>query len=122
MTRKFLLMLIMIIFFVSCLTLYLILNYFDPYRNEVLAITTLSVTFLLTLTSFGGMSMYVFKKVYYRGEIYLSHIFSSLRQAFLLSLFIYGSIAFMTRGLLWVATMLLLFSILFFIELLFQNL
>jgi len=121
MTRKFLLLIILCIFFLSSTTLFFILNYLDPYRNELVSIITITVSFLLCVTSFVSIMLYLFKKVYYRGEVFLSHIFSSLRQAFLISIFFIGIMLFQIVGVFSLVTIFLFFIILSFIEMMFQN-
>ncbi|MBW7954861.1 hypothetical protein H3C61_03540 [Candidatus Gracilibacteria bacterium] len=121
MTKKFFLLIILSMFFISSLTLFLILNYLDPYRDEVVSIFTLAFSFTIFITSFFSIIFYILKKVYYRGEVFLSHIFSSLRQAFFLAIFILGIILFKIIGVFSLLTILLFAIILVFIEMIFQN-
>lgn len=121
MTKKFFLLIILSMFFISSLTLFLILNYLDPYRDEVVSIFTLTFSITLFITSFFSIIFYIFKKVYYRGEVFLSHIFSSLRQAFFLAIFILWIILFKIIWVFSFVTILLFAIILIFIEMIFQN-
>ncbi|MGE4444466.1 MAG: hypothetical protein AB7E37_05755 [Candidatus Altimarinota bacterium] len=121
MTKKLLLLIILAIFFISFTTLFFIFNYLDPYRNEMVSVVTLTISFSLCITSFVSMILYIFKKVYYRGEIFLIHIFSSLRQAFLISMFLVGIVLFKIIGVFSIATVGLFILILIFIEMMFQN-
>jgi len=121
MTKKLLLLVVLFIFFISLTTLFFIFNYLDPYRNEVVSIVTLTLSFVLCVTSFISMILYIFKKVYYRGEIFLVHIFSSLRQGFLISMFIVWIVIFKIIGVFSIATIWLFILILIFIEMIFQN-
>ncbi len=122
MKRRILLTMLLIIFAVSSLTLFLILNYMNPYSSYTISMISIITTSLLSATSFLTLFLYFFKKVYYRWEVFLWHIFSSLRQAFLLTAFTMWAIIFHA---LWVAsweTVGLAFLILVYIELLVQNL
>lgn len=121
MTKKFFLLIILIILLISTLTLFFIFNYLDPYRNELLSIIILTTTITLFITSLSSLALYIFKKVYYRGEVFLSHIFSSLRQWFLISFFVIWVVLFKIVWVLSVATVLLFLLILFFMEMMFQN-
>lgn len=121
MTKKILLLIILFIFLLSVITLYLILNYLDPYRNELVSLITITTSFILVVTSFCTLFLYLFKKVYYRWEVFLSHIFSSLRQWFLFSIFLVWIIIFKIIWVFSVSTVLLLFIMTVFIELMFEN-
>lgn len=121
MTRKLLLFIIFIIFLISSLTLGLIFNYLDPYRNELLSLITLFLTFLLFSTSFFSMLIYFIKKIYYRWEIFISHIFSTVRQSTLISIFFIGLFVFYMLGVFSITTTLLYIFIIIFVELLFQH-
>lgn len=121
MKKKFLLLLILIIFIISWITLFLIFNYLDPFRNILVSVITLTLTFCITLTTFLTIIMYFFKKIYYRWEIFVMHIFTSLRQSLLISIFLVLIISFFRYWILSYVTILLLFLIFVFFELLFQN-
>lgn len=121
MRKKILLLIILSIFILSSLTLFFIINYLDPYRNEFVSIMTLTITVTLLITSFLSIVLYIFKKIYYRWEIFLDHIFSSLRQSFLLSLFFIWLVVFQIISVLSFMTVFLLLLILIFIEMMFQN-
>jgi hypothetical protein len=121
MTKKILLLIILFIFLLSVITLYLILNYLDPYRNELVSLITITTSFILVVTSFCTLFLYLFKKVYYRWEVFLSHIFSSLRQWFLFSIFLVWIIIFKIIWVFSISTVLLLFIMTVFIELMFEN-
>lgn len=121
MTKKILLLIVLFIFLLSIITLYLIFNYLDPYRNELVSLVTLTTSFVLFITSFLTLLLYILKKVYYRWEVFLSHIFSSLRQWFLFSVFLVWIVVFKIIWVFSVSTILLLFIITIFIELMFEN-
>lgn len=121
MTKKLLLLIVIFIFLLSSLTLFLIFNYLDPYRNELISLMTLVTSATLCITSFFTIFLYFFKKVYYRWEVFLSHIFSSMRQSFLINLFFLWLITFKIIWVFSISTFLLLFIIMWFIELMFEN-
>lgn len=121
MRKKILLLTIFFIFCISFLTLFLIFNYLDPFRNKMVSIVTLSLTSSLFITTFLTLVLYIFKKAYFRGEIFISHIFSSLRQSFLVNFFLWGIICFYIFGVFSFVTIFLLLLITVFFELLFQN-
>ncbi|MDD4151958.1 MAG: hypothetical protein PHR68_05055 [Candidatus Gracilibacteria bacterium] len=121
MKKKILLTILLVIFSVSSFTLFLILNYMNPYSSYTIAMISILTTFLLSVTSFLTISIYFLKKVYYRGEVFMGHIFSSFRQAFLLTVYIISIIIFNRIGVMGWTTAGLAFFILIFIELLVQN-
>lgn len=121
MTKKFFLLIILSVFFISSLTLFFILNYLDPYRNELISIFTLTFSVVLSITSFLSILLYIFKKAYYRGEVFLAHIFSSLRQSFLFSLFLIWIVLFKIIWVFSLVTIILFTIIIIFIEMIFQN-
>ena len=107
MKKKILLLTLLFIFFVSSITLGLILFFLDPYRDIFVSIFTISLTVLLLGTSFFSIMLYFLKKVYYRGEIFMVHIFSSMRQWFLLSAFLIWLIVFHNMDILHISTIFL---------------
>jgi len=121
MRKKILLLIILSIFILSSLTLFFIINYLDPYKNELVSVVTLTITVILLITSFFSIVLYIFKKIYYRWEVFLDHIFSSLRQSFLFSLFFIWVVVFQIISVLSFMTVFLLFLILIFLEMMFQN-
>lgn len=122
MRKKFLLMIILLVFIISSLTFILILNYLDPFLNRTIWLLSITVTFILMSTSFFTLILYFLKKVHYRWEIFILHVFSSLRQAFLLGLFIGMFVLFYSISIFTPVTISLVSVILVLIELLFQNL
>ena len=78
MKKRFLLFIIFIIFIVSLTTLVLVLNYVDPYEYKVLAISSLLFSYTLTISCFFTILFYFIKKIYYRGNVYIYHVLSSL--------------------------------------------
>lgn len=126
MNKNILLFIAFIIFLINILSLFLILNFIDPIESsqgtKVIALTSLIVTFILSISSISTIIFFFIKKIYYRGEVFNYHIYTSLRQGFLLSIFsiwaVYlyhlNSFDFKTWGLLAIAII--------FTELLIQNL
>lgn len=94
MKKKFLLFIIIIVFLISILSLILILNFVDPYNSKIIWIFSIIVSFVLSLTTFLTLFFYLFKKAYYRGDVFLYHVYSSFRQSFFISLFALISIIF----------------------------
>jgi hypothetical protein len=122
MKKRFLLLIIFIIFLFSLVTFILILNYLDPYEYKIIAIISIVFTFILWVSTFFTIVLYFFKKIYYRGRVYLYHVLSSFRQWFFISLFAFSLFFF---NILWVSIFLtgfLVFIILVFLELFIKNL
>ncbi|MDD2871066.1 MAG: hypothetical protein PHS49_03675 [Candidatus Gracilibacteria bacterium] len=122
MKKRFLLLLIFIIFVISLITFFLILNYLDPYEYKVVAISSISFTFVLGVSTFLTLLLYFIKKIYYRGRVYVYHVLTSFRQGFFVSLFFVGMIFFNILGATPILTGFLLFILFIFLELFIQNL
>ena len=109
-------------FLFSLTTLILIFNYLDPYQYRILALSSMILTFILTVSSFFTLLLYFIKKIYYRWRVYLYHVLSSFRQWFFISIFTILLIVFTWLGLpilLWGLLLILIFG---FLELFIQNL
>jgi len=122
MKKRFLLFIIFIIFVLSLITFILILNYLDPYEYKITSIISIVFTFMLWVSTFLTIILYFFKKIYFRGRVYVYHVLSSFRQWFFISMFILSMIYF---NILWaslIITWFLLLLILMFLELFIQNL
>jgi hypothetical protein len=89
MKKRLLIFIIFITFLITLGTFFIVLNYLDPYKNIFIALGALSFSFILSLSSILSLFIYFFKKIYYRGEVYIFHILSSFRQAFMVSIFIF---------------------------------
>lgn len=122
MKKRFLLLIISLIFLVSFLTFILILKYLDPYSSKYMSIIFLSLSFLLTISSFLSLILYFVKKIYYRGNIGLYDVKTSFRQAFFIWLFIFWVIVFRIFWVWIFFTWILLFILFTFLELFIQNL
>jgi hypothetical protein len=88
MKKRFLLLVIFIIFLFSWITFIFIFNYLDPYKYKILAMISIIFTSVLWLSSLLTIILYFFKKIYFRWEVYIYHVLSSFRQWFLVSLFV----------------------------------
>ena len=86
MKRRFILLLLLLIWLMSLMSFFSILNFLDPYENELIALGLLIISFLWALLWIGSVLLYFIKKVYYRGEIDASHIFASMRQSLLVGI------------------------------------
>ncbi|MFA5917572.1 MAG: hypothetical protein WC850_05065 [Candidatus Gracilibacteria bacterium] len=121
MKKKFLLFIIIIVFLISILSLILILNFVDPYSSGIIGIFSVIVSFVLGLTTFLTLFFYLFKKVYYRGDVFLYHVYSSFRQGFLISLFILLNIIFYFFSIFTVINIFVIFALVVFLELFIRN-
>lgn len=122
MKKRFLLFIIFIMFVLSLVTFVLILNYLDPYEYKITALISIIFTFILWISTFVTLFLYFFKKIYFRGRVYIYHVLSSFRQSFFISIFALVLIFF---NILWASLLLtwwLLLLILTFLELFIQNL
>lgn len=122
MKKKLILLIVLIIFLTTSLTTYLTYIYLDPFRNTLITAVLFVLEFILVLVSFQTLVLYVLKKVFYRWEVFLEHVFSSLRQSFIITVFLGISGFFYRINVFEVSTLTLLFIICLFVELLFQNL
>ncbi len=122
MKKSFLLFVIFLIFLFSSITFYMILNYLDPYTNKVLSSFFIGFTFITTFSTFFTLILFFIKKIHYRWRVELFHVKSSFRQGFFIALFFVWLIIFKILSapipILWF----LLFLILWFLEVLLQNL
>jgi hypothetical protein len=121
MKKKFLLFIIIIVFLISILSLILILNFVDPYSSWIIGIFSVIVSFVLGLTTFLTLFFYLFKKVYYRWDVFLYHVYSSFRQWFLISLFILLNIIFYFFSIFTVINIFVIFALVVFLELFIRN-
>jgi len=122
MKKRFLLFVITLIFIISFLTVILILKYLDPYTSNYMPITFLSISFLLTISSFISLVLYFIKKIYFRWNIGLYSVKTSFRQGFFMSLLIFFLIVFKIFWVWILMTSFLLLVFFSFLELFIQNL
>ena len=86
MRAKSSLLILSIIFFSSVLSASLLLFYLDPESNFTVAFSTMGTAILLGIASGVAMLLYIFKKIYYRGEAMHTVVPSSVRQGTLIAL------------------------------------
>lgn len=122
MKKRFLLLVILLIFVISSVTFILILNYFDPYSAPVLALSMLVITFVLSISGFLSLVLYVIKKIHYRWDVNMYHVKTSFRQAIFFSLFIIWAIIFKIFSAPVVISSVALWVLFLFLELFIQNL
>ncbi|MDD2565822.1 MAG: hypothetical protein PHZ26_01755 [Candidatus Gracilibacteria bacterium] len=120
-TIKAYLLTLFIIFLTSLLSMILLFYYMDPESNLSVAIATITTASFLSLSSLFTLVIYFFKRIYYRGEMFISNLNSSLRQGILLAGYILGVITFYSVGVYNLKTAILLLISLIFIELIFQS-
>lgn len=80
MKKRIYLLTILIIFLSSITSALLLFSYMNPENNILVGLTTMSIACFLAGSSFFTLFLYLFKKIYYRGEVYIHTIHSSLRQ------------------------------------------
>lgn len=120
-TKFYYLLGIFITLLTSLLSIILGLNYIDPDVNFQMGIIILVISSFFVVSSSLALLIYFFKKIYYRWEIYIKNINSSLRQWSLLSLFAISSAVFYHIGVLNIITFVLLLVIIVLVELIFQS-
>lgn len=121
MKKRFLILIISIIFLISWLTLLLILNYLDPVEYKIIAFSFAFITFLLSASSFFCLFLYFIKKIYFRWKVDLKHVLISFRQWSFISIFFLANIFF---NYLWAPILItssLFAMILFLLELFIKN-
>jgi hypothetical protein len=121
MKKKLLLFIIIIVFLISILSLILIINFVDPYSSWIIGIFSVIVSFVLGLTTFLTLFFYLFKKVYYRWDVFLYHVYTSFRQWFLISLFTILNIIFYFFSIFTVINVFVNFALVVFLELFIRN-
>ena len=112
---------LVLIFFTSTISLFLLLYYMDPESNLKVAIVTISIATFLSLCSIFTIIIYFFKKIYYRWDVYMSNLNSSFRQWMFLSCWILWTIVFYSIWVYNIKTVSLLLLTLLLIELVFQS-
>jgi hypothetical protein len=117
MKKQFLLLIILTTFIISSLSLFLILNYMDPYSTPKTSISFLVITFFTSLSTFLSLFIYFIKKIHYRWDVYIYHVKTSFRQATFITLFILSSIIFYIFKAPMFVTVSLLFILFLFLEL-----
>lgn len=79
--KKHIYLLTLFIIFLSSLTSALLLFfYMNIESNMAVGFTIMGIACFLAGSSFSALCIYLFKNLYYRGEVYIQTIHSSLRQ------------------------------------------
>ena len=84
MKYKIHLLTLLTIFILSLLSSLLLFYNLNPENNTNLAISTMALSFFLMMSSLLTVLFFIFKKIYYRWNVNLSNIYSSLRQAIII--------------------------------------
>ncbi|MFA6090221.1 MAG: hypothetical protein WC774_00385 [Candidatus Gracilibacteria bacterium] len=100
MKKHIYLLTIFIIFLSSTISVLLLFFYMNVENNLMVGLTIMGIASFLASSSFLSLVIYFFKKIYFRGEVYISTIHTSLRQGILLSLSSMGIITFYSLGVL----------------------
>ena len=85
-----------LIFSASSASMAMLYFYMDPTNAMMMAFSLMSMAVFLTSSSFLSLILFFLKKIYYRGDVHIGTIHSSIRQAILLSIggimmaFLYG--------------------------------
>lgn len=119
--KKFLLLILFLVFVISWLILFLELKYIDPTNSNNLIIISFLLSFFLSISTFFTLVLYFIKKIHYRWQVLINHISSSFRQWSFISLFIMWLLYFEK---IWVPlyfSWILLSILLVFLELFIQN-
>lgn len=122
MKRRVILLIILIITLLSGMSLMSLLWYFDPYVYRVAAVLLWTFCFIWFIWGWVTLILYFVKKIYYRWDIGIYHVLSSMRQAFLFSLMILWIVYVIW---LWIPILLpiiLIIALIIFFELFIQNL
>lgn len=122
MKKRFLLFLIFIVFIISFISFVLVLNFVDPYTSQIIGIFSIIISFVLSLTTFLSLTFYFFKKIYYRGDVFLYHVYTSFRQGFFISLFCLLNIIFYYFEIFNFVNFIVIFVLFLFLELFIKNL
>lgn len=118
---KIYLAILSVILLTSLISAILLFFYMNPESNIKVWFTIMTVAIFLLLSSLFTLIIYFFKKIYYRWEIYISNLNSSLRQGIFWGIFVIWITAFHSTWVFSYKTWILLFIMLFFIELIFQS-
>ncbi|MCT4617369.1 MAG: hypothetical protein N4A38_04125 [Candidatus Gracilibacteria bacterium] len=125
MKKRILLLIILIIFLLNLITFGLIINFLNPLgsteKSQIIALIIFSGNLFMTIASFLTLFIYFFKRIYNRGEVFVSHVFSSMRQGALIGAYSVSLLHFYRMEVLTIQTAGLLAVALIFIELFFQN-
>jgi glucan phosphoethanolaminetransferase (alkaline phosphatase superfamily) len=87
-------------FLTSIASVLLLLFYMDVETNPAVGYVTMGLAVFLAAASLLTIFIFAFKKIYYRGEVYIQTVNSSLRQAIFFTLAGIGMVAFYHYGVL----------------------
>ena len=109
---------LLIILGTSLASMWLLYTYMDVERDPPIAYAAMGLAVFLALTTLLTLLIFTVKKIVYRGEVYIHTVHSSLRQGGLLAIGCIGLVVFHMPAvnILTYETGFLLFSTLFFIE------
>jgi len=119
--KRLLLIIIFAVMVITSITTVLILNYLDPYINTIMSVAFLLFSFILSVSCFFTILLYMIKKIHYRWEVYIYHVLISFRQWILISLFFIWLIIFNKLGASLFITWFLLFAMFVFFDLFLKN-
>lgn len=126
MKKNMLIFIIFIIMLVNIITFLMIFNFWDPFKwtDEIQNLAKIAILTTITLwwSCFIGLVIYYLKKIWYKNEIYIKNIFSSLRQWFFLTIFSLALIYFNSIWMLEIKTISISIFIIILLELTFKNL
>ena len=74
-----------LIFLASAASMAMLYWYMDPTTNVMMGFSLMSMGLFLALSSFLSLLLFFTKKIYYRGDVNLTTIHASIRQAILIS-------------------------------------
>ncbi len=118
---KIYLITLLLIFLTSWISMILLLHYMDPESNLKVALATMWVAAFLTFSALLTLIIYFFKKIYFRWEIFMTHLNASLRQGIFITWYALWIIVFIWMWVYNIRTAALLLIALLFIELIFQT-
>ena len=119
--KNFLIILILLVFIISWLMIFLILNYIDPFISNKIILFSFFVSVYFFISTFFTLILYFIKRIHYRWQVLLNHISSSFRQSSFIAIFIIGLWFFINMWTPIYFSSFLLFVLLIFLELFIQN-
>lgn len=121
MQYKIPLLTLLVIFIFSFISTLLLFYNLDPENNKNLAITIMSISFALMISSFLTILFFITKKIYYRWNVTLWNIYSSLRQSIVLVWILMIWIFFNKINVLTIEVLWILIVVWVFFEIIFQT-
>lgn len=86
MSVRMFLFILLIIFVSSSTSVMLLLYYLDPLNDPIFSVLLLGTGVFLSSSSLLAPLIFFFKKIYYRGDVSILNMYSSIRQAILLTI------------------------------------